>query len=163
MRNRTLLTALLIIVAIAALTITVVHLRAPRGPVIYAQLATAPGIREGAPVSFRGIVVGQVSRIAFVPGGVRLTLALNRRDVPLRQGDGVRMKPNGLLGDMALVIVPGPATALEAKDGAVLHEVPPDAESLRQQAIGEALLERFKAGLTKGSSPDSRPTAGARP
>lgn len=161
MRNRTPFIALLIIAAIAALAIAALHLRTSRGPTIYAELSTAPGLREGAAVTYRGIAVGSVTRIAFVPGGVLLTIALNRSDVPLREADRVRVRPNGLLGDMALVIVPGPAAAPEAKPGARLHEAAPDAESVRQQAVGEALLQRFNAGLTNDSTRASMP--GSKP
>ena len=155
MRQRTLFIAILILAAIAALTIAAIHLRAPRGPLIYAELTTAPGVSEGARVTFRGVEVGRVTRIEFVPGRVRLTIALDRSDVPLRQGDSVRMKPDGIFGDMSLVIVPAPGTAPPANEGAVLHEAALDPASLRRQALGEAMLRHLRAALTSDSVSDS--------
>src|SRR5688500_296897 len=51
-------------------------------PRIYAELSAAPGVRTGASVSFRGVPVGVVEKIAFTESGVRLTLVLTRTDVP---------------------------------------------------------------------------------
>lgn len=160
MRNRALLVGLLIIVAVVALVTTVVGLRYPRGPVIYADVHAAPGLREGAAVSFRGIVVGQVRHIAFVPEGLRLTIALSRRDVPLRGSDGVRVKPNGILGDIALELVPGAGSAPPVGEGAVLHEVAVDSATLVQRAVGAALLRRLARDVVGDSARDS--SAGAR-
>ena len=104
-----------------------------------------------------------MTRIAFVPAGVRLTIALDRSDIPLRQGDSVRMKPDGIFGDMSLVIVPAPGAAPPAGDGAVLHEAAVDPASLRRQALGEAMLRHLRAALTSDSVPDSTARSGAKP
>jgi phospholipid/cholesterol/gamma-HCH transport system substrate-binding protein len=162
MRHRTLFIAFLILAAIAGVAVAAIHLHASRGPVIYAELAAAPGVREGARVTFRGVAVGSVTRIAFVPDRVRLTIALDRSDVPLRQADSVRIKPDGILGDMSVVIVPGTGSAPAASDGAVLHEAAPDAASIRQQALGDALLRQFRSGLTNDRV-DSTTRPGATP
>ena len=163
MRTRALYALLIIVAAIAALAVAVLHLRAPRGPVIYAELHSAPGLREGAEVSFRGIAVGRVRHIGFVPGGLRLTITLDRADVPLLRGDSIRVRPNGVFGDIALEIVPGPGGAGAAQPGVVLHEASPDAAMVRQQAVGEALLRRMAHGLAPNSAPDSSAKVPPRP
>ena len=163
MRNRALLVSLLVFAALVALVAAVVALRRPHGPVIYADVHAAPGLREGALVSFRGIAVGQVTHIAFVPDGLRLTIALSRSDVPLRQDDGVRVKPNGILGDIALELVPGASSAPPVAQGTVLHEAALDSATLAQQAIGKALLQRLARDFVRDSARDSSAQAGAKP
>lgn len=163
MRNRVLLVGLLILAAVVALATAVVGLRRPRGPVIHADVHAAPGLREGATVSFRGIAVGQVTHIAFVSDGLRLTIALSRPDVPLRSSDGVRVKPNGILGDVGLELVPGPSSAPAIGEGAVLHQVAVDSATLRQQAVAEALLRRLARDLVHDSARDSSARARTRP
>lgn len=163
MRARALYALLIIVAAIVALAIAVLHLRAPRGPVIYAELHSAPGLREGAAVSFRGIAVGRVSHIGFIPGGLRVTITLDRDDVPLLRDDSVRVRPNGVLGDIALEIVPGPGGADAAAPGVVLHEASPDAAMMRRQAVGEALLRRMAHDVAPNGAADSLTKAPPRP
>lgn len=163
MRNRALWVGLLVTVAVVVLVTALVGLRYPRGPVIYADVQAAPGLREGAAVSFRGIAVGRVTHIAFVPEGLRLTIALSRRDVPLRSSDGVRVKPNGILGDIAVELVPGAGSAPPIGEGAVLHEVALDSATLRQRAVGEAILRRLARDVVGDSARDSSGSARARP
>ena len=163
MRNRALLVSLLIVAAVTAVVAAVVGMRRSRGAVVYADVHAAPGLREGAPVSFRGIAVGEVTHIAFVPDGLRLTIALSRPDVPLRQGDGVRVKPNGIFGDIALEFVPGASSAPPLAPGMVLHEAAVDSASLAQQALGRMLLQRLAREFVRDTARDSSARAGAKP
>ena len=163
MRNRALLVSLVILAAVIALVAAVVGLRRSRAPVIYADVHAAPGLREGAPVSFRGIAVGEVTHIAFVPDGLRLTISLSRPDVPLRQGDGVRVKPNGIFGDIVLELVPGASSAPPVTQGTLLHEAPLDSATVAQQAVGKALLQRFARDFMRDSARDSSVRAGGKP
>jgi ABC-type transporter Mla subunit MlaD len=150
MRTRALSLGLLILVAVVALAGAMIRLRGARGPVLYAWLRTGSGLREGAAVSFRGIPVGEVTDITVVRNTVRLTIALNRADVPLRQGDGVRVRRNGILGEAELEIVPTATPGVALGAGAVLLEVSPDPASVRREAVERAWLRAIgqATGLT---------------
>jgi ABC-type transporter Mla subunit MlaD len=151
-RRAALVAGALVIVAIA-IVLTAIHwLGRSHGPVVYADLRAAPGLHEGAPVSFRGIAVGEVTRIGFADEGLRLTIALSRRDVPLRSGDAVRITPNGIFGDYSLEIVPGPASAAPLADGGVLGEALPDSAALRQRALADAFVRRLGESLRGDSA-----------
>lgn len=162
-RTRAVYVALLVVAAATLLTLAVLRLRGPGGPVLYGDLRAAPGLREGAPVSFRGIAVGQVTHIGFVRDGVRLTIALARPDVPLRRGDGVRVRRNGVFGDFAVELTPGPASAPPLRDGDVLGEAPPDSAMIRDEAFRNALLEKVGAVFRRDSGTDSARGQGKRP
>lgn len=127
MQKRAAYLALVVILALGGLAAAVLKLRVSHGPVIYAQLGTAPGLREGAVVSFRGIAVGHVTHLAFEPNALRLTLSLERADVPVSAGDAVRVRATGLLGDAGVEIVPAANPGPPLADGGTLHEVDPDA------------------------------------
>ena len=73
-------------------------------------LTHAEGLREGSAVTYRGVVVGIVSQMAFDTNGIAVDLAF-RREVPLRTGDSADVRTLGLLGDKAIDIVPGPSSA----------------------------------------------------
>ena len=163
MRSRALVPALLILAAVVGLSIAFTRLRRPQGPVVYADLRSAPGLREGAPAVLRGVTVGGVTNIAFVPGGVRLTITITRPDVPLRQGDGVRLRSNGILADVAVELVPGNQPALPGVDGTVLAELRPDSATLQREAIREALLRRIVIGPAGDSASKSPAGAAGKP
>jgi ABC-type transporter Mla subunit MlaD len=150
MRTRSLVFAM-VLVAFVIVMVALMQMRGPHGSVIYADLAKANGLREGAAVSFRGIDVGRVSHIAFRPNGLRVTITLSRPDVPLRTSDGARARPNGLFGDIALELVPVSGPGAPLAEGGILLEVPPDAEMLRNQIASEALSR----SLARVFSPDT--------
>ena len=150
MRTRALYIGLLVLVAVAALAAAVVRLRAAHGPVLYTELRTASGLRNGAAVSFRGVPVGEVTDLAILPNAIRLTIALNRADVPLRLGDGARVRRIGVLGEPELELVPTPKPGPALRTGALLPEVPPEPTSVRREAAADAWLKTIgqAAGVT---------------
>ena len=154
MRNRALALGLLVVAAVVILTAALMQLRGPHGSVIYADLGAAAGLRDGAAVSFRGIEVGRVTHIAFVPNGLRVTIRLTRTDVPLRSGDGVRATSNGVFGDIGLELVPGSGQSPALADGGVLAEVAQDPATLRRRAAGEAFVRSLTRALTQDSTHD---------
>ena len=158
MRNRSLSVGLLLLVAIVATIAAIMRLRVPKGPVLYAELRTASGLRDGAGVSFRGVNVGAVTHIDFIPNAVRVTIALHRADVPLRQGDSVRVRRNGAFADPELELVPTIQPGPALRPGEVLPEAPPDRASLRRVAIERAWLERIAhaTGVTIGRDSAAR-------
>lgn len=161
-RRAALVAGVLVIVAIAIVVAATRWLVGAHGPVVYAELGAAPGLREGAPVSYRGIGVGEVTHIAFAGDGLRLTIALNRRDVPLRSGDGVRVTPNGIFGDYGVAIVPGPSSAPSLAEGGVLGEASPDSAALRQRALADAFFRRLGQSLAPDTAPRTPRDSGAR-
>src|SRR5687768_11423744 len=75
-----------------------------------AVLSHSGGLREGSAVTYRGVVVGIVSRMAFDTNGLAVDLAFHQ-EVPLRTGDSAELRTLGLLGDKTIDILPGPSTA----------------------------------------------------
>lgn len=156
-RGGALVAGALILAAIAIVVVATRWLRGPHGPVVYAELRSAPGLHEGARVTFRGIAVGTVTHVGFADDGLRLTIALSRRDVPLRSGDGVRATPNGIFGDLDVEIVPGPASAPPLAAGGSLGEAAPDSAAIRQRALADAFVRRLGDAFQSDSA---RPTRG---
>jgi ABC-type transporter Mla subunit MlaD len=128
---------------------------------IYADLPRANGVREGATVRYRGIDIGVVEHIAFVDTVVRLTIKLTRRDAPLRSGDRVRTAQDGVFGDRALHVVPGPAGAPLLRPGVTLGAAPLDSleeirNALIQATVAAGLRNVFDAlRRDSTSAPDS--------
>jgi ABC-type transporter Mla subunit MlaD len=162
MRTRSLV-FVTVLVAFVIVMAALMQTRGPHGSVIYADLAKASGLREGATVSFRGIDVGRVSHIAFLPNGLRVTITLSRPDVPLRTGDGARARLNGLFGDVALELVPVSGTGGPLPEGGILSEVPPDADMLRLQLASEELSRSLARVLNPDSARDSLRKAPRKP
>lgn len=73
-------------------------------------LSHSEGLREGSAVTYRGVVVGVVSRMAFDTNGIAVDLAF-RQEVPLRTADSADVRTLGLLGDVAIDILPGSSEA----------------------------------------------------
>jgi phospholipid/cholesterol/gamma-HCH transport system substrate-binding protein len=76
----------------------------------HTMLPYAEGVREGTRVTYRGVDVGSVKRLAFDTSGVAVDLNLHQ-PVPLRTSDSIAQRTMGLLGDRVLDIVPGPPSA----------------------------------------------------
>ena len=149
MQKRVAYVVVLAVIALSAIAAAVVRLHVPQGPVIYGELRTAPGLREGATVSFRGIAVGRVTRVAFGSNAVRLTIALQRADVPIRSGDEVAVRQSGLLGDMRVEIIPAASPGPPLPVGGVLYEADPDAFRrawLRKNGIADPTAPQVNSG-----------------
>ena len=150
MRDASIRLGVLLAIAATILIVGLVWLsRANDGPRLLGDLPEAPGLRVGAPVSFRGVSIGIVEDVAFTDSSVRVTIALRRDDLPLRRGDGVRMTHMGIFGDVALEIVPGPAGAPRVRDGDVLGAAPPDRTMLRREAAAESALVELARGARR--------------
>ena len=136
-----------------------------RGRVVHAVLPEAPGLREGALVRYRGIVVGTVKSARIVDSGVRLDLGIERADAPLRRGDRVRMTNVGIFGDREVEIVPGPlhTPRLAAEDN--LSAYPPDTlAAIREALIGAVVKNAFERLGVFDTVPASRkPTSSGQP
>ena len=138
----TLLTALALVAAIAVASVRM-HPSARRRVVVV--LPTAPGLREGGPVTYLGVAAGQVERIDLSTGRVVVTLGIARPDVVLRAGDVVRLRTAGLLGDRVVDITPGPASAraLAAGDTLVVRSLPAEPPAADSAAVRE-LMRAFE-------------------
>lgn len=143
MRSRAPAVAFVILLAVILLATAMTWLQRPSGLTFYAHLPEAPGLHEGARVFFRGIEVGGVERTGFDSMGVRLTIAMRRRDVPLRRGDRIRVTPDGMFGGELVDIVPGPASAPPLSSGDTLLAAMPDSASIRLRAVAGAVAERL--------------------
>ena len=125
---------------------------APERQEFIVVLPEAPGIREGSPIDYLGIQIGEVTRVVFVrdsasPPRVAVHIRLSRDSVPLRVGDSVQVRTIGIFGDQALSIAPGPSTAPRLSGGDTL--IASSEPVARRPDLG-----RFLEGLT-GSSHDS--------
>ena len=110
---------------------------------VAAELDTAPGVREGSEVTYLGVEIGKVDAIAFDRGRVRLTLAINRPDVPLRSGDRVRVLTTSMFGDRGVEIVPGPPDAPLLAADVILPPMPPDSLAEARRAVAEAVAAQL--------------------
>lgn len=87
-------------------------------------LPYAEGVREGTRVTYRGVEVGSVKRLAFDTNGIAVDVTFHQV-VPIRTGDSIAQRTMGLLGDRVLDIVPGAPTAPILPDNGFLHARPP--------------------------------------
>jgi ABC-type transporter Mla subunit MlaD len=93
--------------------------------VIHLRVPTSRDLKVGAAVVYLGIQVGSVSRIGFTEDSRGMSAAaveirLERPYAPLRAEDRVAVTRSGLLDDMIISIVPGPATARQLVSGDTL-------------------------------------------
>lgn len=153
----------LVLLSIASLVAAAGACRGRHDRVVFTDLAAAPGIREGAPVVFRGVEVGTVERLTLAHSAVRLALRIRRPDAPLRAGDRVAVHTVGLFGDRAIEIVPGPGDAAPLADGATLATVPPDTLAPAREAAATAVAKVLLAPLLHPDSTPGPRTTGARP
>lgn len=142
------------LVILSALLAATDSCREHRDRIVVTELPAAPGLREGAPVVFRGIEIGRVERLTLAHSGVRLALRVRRPDAPLRSGDRVALRPVGIVGDVAVDIVPGPASASVLGDSATLVALPRDTLAVEREAAAQAVA---KAMFDRLFQPDSVP------
>jgi ABC-type transporter Mla subunit MlaD len=107
------------------------------------DLPSAEGIQTGAPVRFGGVPIGRVQAVAPTRHGVRLFLLIDHHDVPLRSGDSVAVRPDGILGSYALDIVLGPDTAALIGQHASLATASPDSAAPIRQVITRAVVNEM--------------------
>ena len=84
---------------------------------VVVAVADAQDLREGAPVTYVGVRIGEVEQIELGRTAVLLTLEVDA-SAPLRTEDSVVVGVQGLIGDREVRILPGPdgASAVSARD-----------------------------------------------
>ena len=150
--------------SVAALAGGVAWLRASRGVTYYAESPTVHGIREGAPLQFRGVEVGYVERIDFTDSSIRFTLRVTRSDVPLRAGVRMRPQPVGIFGDYVAELVGGDEKrAPRLAPGAVLGVLPPDTLPLSRRLTNDSLAAALRQAVQALRQPrESTPASPVR-
>ena len=121
-----------------------------------ALLPYAEGVREGTPFRYRGIEAGRVEQLSLSDSGVRVLIRLARDDVPLRVGDSLAVRPDGIFGGVALEVVPGHGAAQPLPAGAVLPGTVPDtaawtARAAMAEGIARAAFSRFSRDSMEGA------------
>ena len=156
MRLRLLLILLLAGGILAALSV-VLWRGAATARTITAVVSEAPQLREGALVTYLGVTVGTVRHMDLSSGRVGLTLAIERPDVVLRQGDSVRVRTLGLLGDKVVdIVASGRGAALGAHDSLFGR----DDATVRVDA---RWVQRMFDSAWRQASPSSDSLRGAKP
>lgn len=103
------------------------------------RFSSAKGIREGAVVLCLGVEVGKVSKIEVQRDGVILLLDLAKGNAPLRSGDRIELVNQGLLGDKAVQIEPGPDTSPMIGPNEILQGAEPSDSDILVSALIEIL------------------------
>ncbi|GAA4258814.1 MlaD family protein [Dactylosporangium darangshiense] len=90
-----------------------------RGTTVYADLAEGGGLFANAPVTYRGVPVGRVERVALHEGGARARLHL---DAGVRVPAGTRavVSQRSAVGEQFLDLRPDSDTAPYLRDGSVI-------------------------------------------
>jgi phospholipid/cholesterol/gamma-HCH transport system substrate-binding protein len=81
-------------------------------------VADAGGIRRGDPVQMRGVNIGRVTAFRIAPGGVAVSLEIDRQ-YPVPSDSRVELRSGSLLGGMVANVVPG-VSPQRARGGAIL-------------------------------------------
>ena len=118
-------------------------------------LAHGGGLREGATVTYRGIDVGTVTRLAFDTNGIAVDLAFHRR-VPLRTDDTATLRTLGLLGDRVIDIVPGASSSPLLPNNGRLTARPPRPD-LAPEEVLRTLRSPPETVYRDAPRPPSRP------
>jgi ABC-type transporter Mla subunit MlaD len=109
-------------------------------------------------VTYLGVDFGHVERLAIRDGKVIVELRVHRSDAALRQGDRVRLRTQGIIGDRLLDVVPGPPGAPLLGPGDTLFSDAPSREP-----SGEALEALMRALLLDSAIWSPRRPASASP
>jgi ABC-type transporter Mla subunit MlaD len=87
---------------------------------VHVMAKSAPGLKVGGRVQYEGADVGLVRAIYPTPNGVRIDIAITRKDAPLRKQDAARIITVGTFGEQVIQIDPGPANAPLITPGGLL-------------------------------------------
>jgi len=118
-------------------------------------LSHSGGLREGSAVTYRGVVVGIVSRMAFDTNGLAVDLDF-RQEVPLRTGDSATVGSMGLLCDRTIDILPGTSGApLLPPNGLIAARSPQP--GVRPEDLAKLLRAPPETVYRDTSAPASRP------
>jgi ABC-type transporter Mla subunit MlaD len=94
--------------------------------VVHVIAEQATGLKKSARVQYRGVDVGLVKEVYFTPGGVRIDLIIQRKDVPIRAQDTVRIASVGPFGEQVVDIQPGVQSAPLITRGGTLPKAQTD-------------------------------------
>jgi phospholipid/cholesterol/gamma-HCH transport system substrate-binding protein len=111
---------------------------------VHVRIPTADGLKKRDPVFFRGVDVGEVKRLTFMPeGDVLLQVHLDER-IPLTRASAAELAPLDLFGRQSLVLRDGgSSTAVALEDGDTLAAPRPVSVTGRVSQLaerGESLL-----------------------
>jgi ABC-type transporter Mla subunit MlaD len=96
---------------------------------VHVMAKSAPGLKVGGRVRYQGADVGIVRAIYPTPNGVRIDIAITRKEAPLRKQDAARIVTVGTFGEQVVQIDPGPANAPLIAPGASLGTAKPASDS----------------------------------
>ena len=76
------------------------------------HFVSAEGVTPGNDVVVSGVVVGKVTQVAVAPesdrsGGALITMQVDHKYAPFRQGTHLQIRPKGFLGNMFIDVAPG--------------------------------------------------------
>lgn len=109
------------------------------GYTVYADFATAGGLREGATVEIAGVEVGRVGDISLDDYRARVTMLINT-GVELQDDTIASIKTKGLIGEKYVRLSPGGSDELISPGGRIREtEAPIDIEEL----IGTVIFGKF--------------------
>ncbi len=83
---------------------------------IKVKFDSANGLREGAGVNFRGVLVGSVARVTPRPNLIEVILRVNEK-VKIPTGSVIEVNRSGLLGESSVAINPTEVVAKNSLDG----------------------------------------------
>ena len=128
--------------------------------VVHVIAEQAFGLKKSARVTYRGVDVGSVKQVYFTPGGVRIDLIIERKDVPIRMQDTVKIASTGAFGEQVVAISPGPQTAPLIHRGDSLPKVAQDTTVSLPIGVWRSLVKTL--GFSADSArADSLKAAGA--
>lgn len=127
---------------------------------VNADVPSATGLSIDSPVRFRGTDIGRVQAVTPARTGARLSLLL-ARTAPVRAGDHVAVRPDGIFGATFVDIVPGPDTAPLIQARGTLAALPLDSPARTRdaviQAVGKALVDTVLTSIAPRKPAASRP------
>ena len=109
---------------------------------VYADFASAAGLKPGDPVEIAGVKVGKVESIALADDRARLGLRIADH-VKLQEDTIASVRARGLIGDKYIVLAPGGSDRI-LKPGDRIRETesPPDISDLIGKYIGGDLTSK---------------------
>ncbi|MCI0420166.1 MAG: MCE family protein [Acidobacteria bacterium] len=103
------------------------------------RFPSAKGVKPGAAVFLLGVEVGKVDGISFDDSHVVFDLKITQKVKMFRAKDKIQIINQGLLGDKAIQITPGPTTALPVGPGQIVEGMEPSDNELLVKALKEIL------------------------
>jgi ABC-type transporter Mla subunit MlaD len=143
----------MIIVAVAVLAWALWLSRRQFGSATVATLVLdrGHGIHSGTVVSYLGVPIGAIERVALHDGKVVAEMRIDHEGVVIRRDDSMRVQPHGIFGDKMIDLVPGPRTAPMIGPADTFFTVqPPERPAIRVD-------EWLRSGLARDSQSKAPP------